>query len=86
MHTMLTAKQAAEYLKVKLSTIRKWTHLDFIPHVKFRGAVRYDQAKLDEWIEKRSKEGRTKLKKSAYEANPGLQRRDLTKPVKFDLD
>jgi excisionase family DNA binding protein len=86
MHTMLTAKEAAEYLKVKLSTIRKWTHLGFIPYVKLRGAVRYDQAKIDEWIEKRSKEGRTKLKASSYEANPKLTRRDATKPVKFDLD
>jgi excisionase family DNA binding protein len=86
MRTLLTAKQASEYLNVKLSTIRKWTHLGFIPCVKLRGAVRYDQAKLDVWIEKKSTEGRTRLKKSAYETNPQLPRRDATKPISFDLD
>jgi excisionase family DNA binding protein len=85
MRTLLTAKQTADYLNVRLATIRKWTHLGFIPRVKFNGAVRYDQAKLDEWIEKRSAEGRTKLKASSYEANPKLARRDATKPVSFDL-
>lgn len=86
MRTLLTAKQTAEYLKVKLSTIRKWTHLGFIPCVKLRGAVRFDLAKLDAWIEKKSTEGRTRLKKSAYEANPQLPRRDASQPVRFDLD
>jgi excisionase family DNA binding protein len=62
MRTLLTAKQAAEYLNVRLSTIRKWTHLGFIPRIKFRGAVRYDQAKLDTWIDNRSSAGRTKIR------------------------
>jgi excisionase family DNA binding protein len=86
MKTLLTAKQTADYLNVKLSTIRKWTHLGFIPFVKMRGAVRYDQAKLDAWIEKRSAEGRTRQRKSAYENGAGLPRGDPTKPVSFELD
>jgi excisionase family DNA binding protein len=86
MKTLLTANQTAEYLNVKLSTIRKWTHYGYIPYVKMRGAVRYDLAKLDAWIEKRSTEGRTRLRKSPFEVPPKVARRDSKKPVSFELD
>ena len=86
MKTLLTAKQTAEYLNVKLSTIRKWTHLGFIPCVKMRGTVRYDLAKLDAWIEKRSTEGRTRLRMSPFEVQPKVAKHDPKKPVSFELD
>jgi excisionase family DNA binding protein len=86
MSTLPTAKQATDYLNVRLSTIRKWIYYGAIPYVKMRGAVRYDLAKLDAWIEKRSTEGRTKLRKSPFESPPKVARHDPKKPVSFDLD
>jgi excisionase family DNA binding protein len=68
MKNLLTAQQVADYLGVKLSTIRKWCHYGFIPKVKLGGAVRFDPDALDAWIEKRSSDGRPKMRVSAYES------------------
>jgi excisionase family DNA binding protein len=62
MKTLLTAQEAADYLRVKVSTIRKWTHYGYIPRSKFGGAVRYNREELDAWIEKRSSKGRTQIR------------------------
>lgn len=53
-------RDVATYLNVKESTIRYWVHTGFIPHIKFHGAVRYRQADIDGWLDKRSVSGRTK--------------------------
>lgn len=58
MKTILNAQQAADYLGMSLHTIRHWTSLRTIPHVKLGYAVRYDRDELDAWIEKRSHKGR----------------------------
>ena len=67
MKTLLSPQQTADYLGVKLSTIRKWVHLGFIPRIKLRGAVRFDQDALDAWIDKRSSKGRARIVPSAYD-------------------
>jgi len=58
MNQLLTAQEVADFLKVKLSTIRNWTHLQYIPHVKLRAAVRYSRSDVEEWLHKRSVAGR----------------------------
>jgi hypothetical protein len=58
----------------------------FIPFVNMRGAVRYDPAELDAWIDRRSTEGRTRLKMSAFRPPPKVAQRDPSKPVSFDLE
>ena len=58
MKIMLTAQQTADYLNVSLHTIRHWTSMKTIPHVKLGYAVRFDRDELDGWIEKRSNKGR----------------------------
>ncbi len=68
MKTLLTPQQAADYLRVKISTIRKWTHFGYIPKIKLGGAVRFDLDELDAWMEKRATKGRAQLKISAYES------------------
>ena len=45
-------KEVAQYLNVKESTIRHWVHIGYIPHIKFRGLVRYQQDTIDEWLAK----------------------------------
>ncbi|MBC8277204.1 MAG: helix-turn-helix domain-containing protein [FCB group bacterium] len=57
---LLTAQEVADFLRVKLSTIRNWTHLQMIPHVKLRAAVRYNRSDVEEWLQKRSVVGRIK--------------------------
>lgn len=57
---LLTAQEVADFLRVKLSTIRNWTHLQMIPQVKLRAAVRYNRSDVEEWLQKRSVVGRIK--------------------------
>ena len=44
-------KEVASFLNVKESTIRNWVHIGYIPHVKFRGAVRFQKAAIVKWVE-----------------------------------
>ena len=46
-------KEVAAFLNVKESTIRNWVHIGYIPHIKFRGAVRYKRVAIENWIEDR---------------------------------
>jgi excisionase family DNA binding protein len=58
MKTLLNAQQTADYLGVSLATIRKWTHLGFIPRIKLGGTVRFDRDVIDAWTTQRSTQGR----------------------------
>ena len=44
-------KEVAAFLNVKESTIRNWVHIGYIPHIKFRGAVRFQKLAITTWIE-----------------------------------
>ena len=58
MYELLTAQDVADRLQLKLSTIRNWTHIDYIPYIKLRAAVRYRWSDIEKWMEKRSAGGR----------------------------
>ena len=60
MSELLTAQEVADFLKVKLSTIRNWTHIQYIPHVKLRASVRYNRADVEDWMRRCKVEGRTR--------------------------
>lgn len=62
MDELLTAQQVADRLQLKLSTIRNWTHIRYIPHIKIRGTVRYRWAEIETWIQKGSISGRTRFR------------------------
>jgi excisionase family DNA binding protein len=83
MKTLLTSQQAADYLRVKVSTIRKWSHFGFIPKIKLGGAVRFDLDELDAWVEKRATKGRAIMRQSAYE--PVMQR-SIQRPITMQTD
>jgi excisionase family DNA binding protein len=58
MDQLLTPKQIAEKLGVKLSTLYNWTHIGFIPHTKLGGLLRFREKDIELWIQKRSQAGR----------------------------
>jgi len=58
MQKLLTAEEMAEVLQVKLSTIYKWTHEGFVPHLKLGKFVRFRESEVLAWLEKRSEKGR----------------------------
>ena len=61
MDKLLNTDQAAELLSVKPSTIRKWVHYGFIPHVKIGSCVRFVERDIEAWVQQRSSEGRISL-------------------------
>ena len=44
-------KSVAAFLNVKESTIRYWVHISYIPHIKFRGAVRFRESDIVAWLD-----------------------------------
>ena len=46
-HIGMTMKEAADYLRVSISTVKRGTKNGDIPHFKFRRKPLYDKAKLD---------------------------------------
>jgi excisionase family DNA binding protein len=61
MEKLLHTNQVAELLSVKPSTIRKWVHYGFIPHVKLGSCVRFRETDIEAWVAERIREGRNVL-------------------------
>jgi excisionase family DNA binding protein len=57
----LDTAEIAEQLSMSVSTIRKWVHFGFIPHVKLGRAVRFREKDVEAWIEERTEKGRASL-------------------------
>jgi len=49
-HIGMTMKEAAVYLRVSISTVKRGTKCGDIPHFKFRKKPLYDKAKLDIYL------------------------------------
>ena len=58
---MLNSAEVAEWLNVAESTIRKWVHYGFIPHVKVGRAVRFIREDVEKWLRERAEKGRRTL-------------------------
>lgn len=58
MDKLLTVEQLSVLLGIQPSTIYKWTHEGFIPHVKLGRLVRFNEATVMKWVERRSEAGR----------------------------
>ncbi len=58
---LLNSAQVAEWLNVKESTIRKWTHYGFIPHVKLGRCVRFQESEIEGWLRERAEKGRSSM-------------------------
>jgi excisionase family DNA binding protein len=57
----LTATEAAEYLRVAEGTLRNWTSMKYVPHVKRGRLVRYHRDELDRWMAGGARRGRKTL-------------------------
>jgi excisionase family DNA binding protein len=63
--SLLNTRDVAAYLAVKESTIRYWIHIGYIPHIKFRGAVRFRETDIIEWLNRCAAPCRTSLSEYA---------------------
>jgi len=62
MEKLLTIKDVAELLDVKISTLYYWVHIGYIPHVKVGKLVRFRECDIENWINKRASPGRSSHK------------------------
>ena len=58
---LLNTAQVAEWLHVKESTIRKWVHYGYVPHVKLGRCVRFQESEIEQWLRERAEKGRATL-------------------------
>jgi len=58
MEKLLTPTQLCDLLQVRSSTLYKWTHQEFVPHIKLGRFLRFRESEILEWLEQRKSEGR----------------------------
>ena len=49
--SLLTLKEASEYTKLSMQTLRNYIRLAELPAVKLRRAVRIDESDLKQWLQ-----------------------------------
>ncbi|RKX28593.1 MAG: hypothetical protein DRP46_08390 [Candidatus Zixiibacteriota bacterium] len=55
---LLTAKELAVELGVKLSTVYYWTHIGYVPTVKMGRLLRFRRSSIYKWLERKESKGR----------------------------
>jgi len=63
---LLTPEDLSKWLNIKLSTIYKWSAMEYIPCVKLggkiRGSIRFVRLEVITWLRRRSRRGRSTYK------------------------
>lgn len=59
---LLTPTQLSEWLHVSQSTVYKWVHYGFIPHIKLGKLVRFERFQVERWYRRKQKRGRERLR------------------------
>jgi len=55
---LLKPADVAELLQVKTSTVYKWAHYNYIPHIKLGRSLRFKKKVLDRWVKKKERESK----------------------------
>lgn len=55
MERLLTIKEVAELLQVKVNTLYSWVFTNKIPFVKINGVLRFKEKAIGKWIENHAK-------------------------------
>lgn len=58
MEALLTVEELSDRLKVGKSTLYKWVHEEYIPHLKLRGSIRFNEAAVSKWLSRLENNGR----------------------------
>lgn len=51
---ILSVNEVAEYFGIKVNTVYSWVHIRKIPFIKMGRLLKFDQIKIDLWVEKQS--------------------------------
>ena len=63
-YPLLTAKDVADLLNVKRSTVYEWARMDYIPCLQLgtgnrKPCLRFDRSEVDKWLAAKKTSGRT---------------------------
>jgi excisionase family DNA binding protein len=61
MERLLTVEELSQKLQVGRSTIYRWVHYDYIPHVKLGSSVRFSESAVERWLKSKERSGRATL-------------------------
>lgn len=59
MEKLLTVPQVSERLQVSQSLVYKWVHYDLVPHIKLGTLLRFEESKLERWVNNKRRKGRS---------------------------
>lgn len=59
MEKLLTPQRLSDILQIKLSTVYKWVHYNYVPFIKLGFLIRFKEKKVEEWLKKRERKGRS---------------------------
>ena len=51
---LMDIKELSSYLKVKEKTIYQWTYVEYIPHYKTGGLLRFDLDEINNWLKEQA--------------------------------
>jgi len=74
MEPLLTAEQVSNILNVRVSTVYEWARMNYIPHIHLgtgrkKPLVRFSPTAVEEWLESKSKPGRTRRVPTCFLVN-----------------
>jgi excisionase family DNA binding protein len=69
METYLTIEECADYLKLKIQTIRRWVLKREIPFHKIKSVIRFRVSELETWI---NTDGKNLVAREKPESEGGL--------------
>lgn len=55
---LANAKDIAQLLNVKPSTVYEWARTKYIPCVPIGGCIRFDRTEVDKWLREKRRAGR----------------------------
>jgi excisionase family DNA binding protein len=58
MKRLLTIDNVCDLLQVSKQTVYRWVHEEFIPHIKLRGILRFDEEAVCKWVDAKRRAGR----------------------------
>jgi excisionase family DNA binding protein len=62
MERLLTVKDVSDKLRVGKSTVYRWVHYEYIPHVKLGTSVRFNERTIERWLRNKERSGKNELR------------------------
>ena len=62
----MTVDELSRKLQVGKSTVYRWVHYEYIPHVKLGSSVRFSEPAVERWLRSKERKGRKTLRVDVF--------------------